>query len=286
MPGAPDYARNRINRHVTSDQSANLSTVKRNLADGRWQKMQQPALAAPPLHSPAIGLLELSTEVLMAREILAFLPATAGVYAGRMEFNDAADIAGLTAVSEVIPASTNLLPAAEWLHAIVYGCTSGTIVLGEERVRNLIGEARPDVPVVTPIGSVLKALSALNVGRLAVVTPYVDEVNALVARTLTGAGIEIVSARTLDQLTGAQMYLTAPEVFFEAALAADTPEADALFISCTGIAVSPILKSLEDRIGKPVISSNQAIAWECCQLAGALADRNRHGHLFSQPLPS
>lgn len=247
--------------------------------------MPEPILATPPLHSPSVGLLELSTEVVMAREILAFLPATAGVYAGRMEFNDAADIAGLTAVSKVIPASADLLPAAEWLHAIVYGCTSGTIVLGEERVCDLIGMSRPGVPVVTPIGAVLKALQALEVQRLAVVTPYVDEVNALVARTLTGADMEIVSARTLGQLTGAQMYLTPPEVFFEAALAADTPEADALFISCTGVAVSPILKALEDRIGKPVVSSNQAIAWECCQRAGAAADIDLHGRLFSQSLP-
>jgi maleate isomerase len=150
-----------------SDRDVDLQRTKRDLAEGRWQKMPEPLLARPPLHNPAIGLLELATEVLMAREILAFLPASAGVYVGRMEFNDAADIAGLTAVSEVIPASADLLPAAEWLHAIVYGCTSGTIVLGEDRVRDLIGETRPDVPVVTPIGAVLKALRTLKVGRLA-----------------------------------------------------------------------------------------------------------------------
>ncbi|UDF32713.1 UNVERIFIED_ORG: aspartate/glutamate racemase family protein (plasmid) [Roseateles sp. XES5] len=285
MPVAPDHRCNRMNRPMLSDRTADLWTTERDLAEGRWQRMPEPVLSRPPLHSPSIGLLELSTEVVMAREILAFLPATAGVYAGRMEFNDAADIAGLTAVSEVIPAAADLLPGAEWLHAIVYGCTSGTIVLGEQKVRDLIGITRPDVPVVTPIGSVLKALKALKVRRLAVVTPYVDEVNALVARTLTDAGMKIVSARTLGQLTGAQMYLTPPDVFLEAALAADTSEADALFISCTGIAVSPILKKLEDRIGKPVVSSNQAIAWECCQRAGTAADLNRHGRLFSQPLP-
>ncbi len=268
-----------------TDGTSHLLTTKQDLAEGRWQKMSEPRLVKPPLHTPAIGLLELATEVVMAREILAFLPASAGVYAGRMEFNDAADIAGLTAVSQVIPAAADLLPGAEWLHAIVYGCTSGTIVLGEERVHDLISKSRPGVPVVTPIGAVLKALRALKVGRLAVVTPYVDEVNVLVAQTLTGAGMDIVSARTLGQLTGAQMYLTPPEVFLEAALAADMPEADALFISCTGIAVSPILKKLEDRIGKPVVSSNQAIAWECCRRSGVLADLAQHGRLFSQPLP-
>ena len=256
-----------------------------DLAGGHWRAMPRAPQVALPIHRPALGLLELSTEVVMAKELLAFLPTTAGLYTGRMEFGGDASIAGLSAVSTAIPSATALLPEADWMHAIIYGCTSGTIVLGEPTVARLIHTSRPGVSVVTPIGAVLKALAALQVRKIAVVTPYVQEVNMAVAGVLTSAGIEIVSARTLDQLSGEEMFRTPSSTFMEAALEADCPEAEAIFISCTGIIVSPFLYELEQRLGKPVISSNQAIAWQCREIAGVGSDTGIHGALFARRLP-
>ncbi|WP_185037012.1 aspartate/glutamate racemase family protein [Pseudomonas fluorescens] len=246
--------------------------------------MPAPEFIQGPIHSPAIGLLELSVEVVMAKELLAFCPPEASLYTGRMAFSGETTVEGLSAVANNVTSAAALLPDAKWMHAIVYGCTSGTIVLGQERVAELIHRARPNVPVVTPIGAVLKALQTLGLAKIAVVTPYVAEINRLVSRTLGEAGIEVVNARTFGQRDADDMFRTPSEVFFEAALAADSPDAEGIFISCTGICVSPIIKELERRTGKPVVTSNQAIAWQCREFAGTPETVTDLGVLFRQRL--
>jgi maleate isomerase len=263
---------------------SSTSQAQQALQQGEWPLAPPPRLRQGPIHSPAIGLLELSVEVVMAKELLAFCPAEASLYTGRMAFSGETTVEGLSAVASNISSATALLPDAQWLHAIVYGCTSGTIVLGQERVTELIHQVRPDVPVVTPIGAVLKALRALDLGRLAVVTPYVPSINRLVAQTLDSAGVEIVSARTFGQRDAEDMFRTPAQAFLDAALAADSPDADGIFISCTGICVSPIIEELERRTGKPVVTSNQAIAWQCREIAGAAQTANDLGVLFQQRL--
>jgi maleate isomerase len=48
----------------------------------------------------------------------------------------------------------------------------------------------------------------------------------------------------------------------------EAPPAEALFLSCTNIHSLPVLELLEARLGKPVVSSNQAVLWYALQLAG------------------
>ncbi|MCY1511455.1 ectoine utilization protein EutA [compost metagenome] len=105
------------------------------------------------------------------------------------------------------------------------------------------------------------------------------------ARTIHEAGVEIVNARTFGQRDADEMFLTPAEAFLEAALAADSPDADGIFISCTGISVSPIVRELERRTGKPVVTSNQAIAWQCREIAGVAETENDLGALFGHRLP-
>ncbi|KIY41734.1 hypothetical protein TZ03_06405 [Pseudomonas sp. 10-1B] len=221
----------------------------------------------------------------MAKELLAFCPRQASLYTGRMAFSGETTIDGLSAVAKRVPEAAALLPEAAWMHAIVYGCTSGTIVLGQDKVAELIHQSRPGVPVVTPIGAVLKAFKAMELSRIAVVTPYVTEVNRLVARAIHEAGVEIVSALSFRQRDAEEMFLTSAEAFFEAALAADSPDAEGIFISCTGINVSPIVKELERLTSKPVVTSNQAIAWQCREIAGVAETEDDLGALFRHRLP-
>lgn len=264
--------------------NSSTTDARQALKQGEWPLMPTPDFVQGPVHSPAIGLLELSVEVVMAKELLAFCPPQASLYTGRMAFSGETTIEGLSAVAKSVTSAAALLPDAQWMHAIVYGCTSGTIVLGQERVAGLVNQTRPDVPVVTPIGAVLKALRALGLGKVAVVTPYVPEINRLVAQTLDAADIEIVNARTFGQRDAEDMFRTPAEAFLEAALAADSPDAGGIFISCTGICVSPIIKELERRAGKPVITSNQAIAWQCREIAGTPETEHDLGGLFRQRL--
>ena len=47
---------------------------------------------------------------------------------------------------------------------------------------------------------------------------------------------------------------------------------EALFISCTGLRTSGLIDDLEKRLGRPVVTSNQALSWASLRAAG-VADR-------------
>ena len=50
------------------------------------------------------------------------------------------------------------------------------------------------------------------------------------------------------------------------------PEVDAVFVSCTSLRLVEAVGAIEAELGKPVTSSNHALAWHCLRLAG-IADR-------------
>ena len=59
------------------------------------------------------------------------------------------------------------------------------------------------------------------------------------------------------------------------ALAVDRSDAQALVISCTDFATLPLIAELEQEIGKPVVTSNQATFWATLRAAG-VDDRFEH----------
>jgi maleate isomerase len=63
----------------------------------------------------------------------------------------------------------------------------------------------------------------------------------------------------------------------------DRPDADGVFISCTGMRTSSILDSLEEATGKPVVSAMQASVWDVLLKAGLTPDLAGVGSLFRQP---
>ncbi len=88
-------------------------------------------------------------------------------------------------------------------------------------------------------------------------TPYSREVNEAEKLFLEGSGFQVTSIigpllsdpRLVPQIPSAEMYKLARK--------ADRDDADAMFISCTGLHVIDIIEMLEKDLGKPVITSNQ-----------------------------
>ncbi len=53
----------------------------------------------------------------------------------------------------------------------------------------------------------------------------------------------------------------APETLVALAERVNRPEADLVFLSCTSLNVAQQIDRIEEMIGKPVVTSNQASAW-------------------------
>jgi maleate isomerase len=168
----------------------------------------------------------------------------------------------LTKMNSYVDEAASLLAGAE-VDVIVFGCTAGSLLKGpgydQEIIKRL--EGRTGIKVTTTSTGVLEALAVLNVKKVAVATPYADEVNQAEKAFLEGSGFQVVSIigpmlsepRLVPQIPSGEMYKLARE--------ADTGDADTMFISCTGLHVLNIIEILEKDLGKPVITSNQVTLW-------------------------
>ena len=60
----------------------------------------------------------------------------------------------------------------------------------------------------------------------------------------------------------------------------DHPSVDAVFVACTNLRIAEKIHSLEKQLGKPVTSSNHAMAWHSLHLAGLSNSQKGWGRLF------
>lgn len=141
--------------------------------------------------------------------------------------------------------------------AVAYSCSSGSFVDGasgeRELVRAMLTAGAP--AAVTTSGAMVEELAAVGARRVAVLTPYVDNVTARLSAFLGEHGITVTTSTGLGML-GQIWTLRYPEVV-ATARALDLVGADALFISCTNVPTYDVLAPLQDELGIPVLSANQ-----------------------------
>ena len=140
--------------------------------------------------------------------------------------------------------------------------------MGFDLVEENIHKIRPSIPVVTPITAGIRALNLFNAKRISILTPYIDEVNREICKYLQDRGFDIAALTSFQFADDNDMARIAPESIMDAAIEADRSDADALFISCTAIRAVDVVERIESKIGKPVISANQALFWEAVRIAG------------------
>ena len=71
-----------------------------------------------------------------------------------------------------------------------------------------------------------------------------------------------------------------PEAILQGAIEADRPEAEALFISCTAIRALDVVEKIENVIGKPVVTANQALIWQALRISGCSDSVEGYGNLL------
>ena len=216
-----------------------------------------------------IGLIVLSNDYATERDFVNMRPADdVAVFVSRVPNTPACTVETLTAMAPHITTATSLLVPEGRLDAIAYSCTSGTVVMGYDSICERIHSVRPNVACVTPITASIEALKRFAALRLAVLTPYVDEVNAAIASYLQACGLSIVGFTSFQIEDNEEMAALPEEAIYQAALEADRPDADALFISCTAIRAVDVVERIEQSLGKPVVTANQAMFWQAMRYAG------------------
>jgi maleate isomerase len=112
---------------------------------------------------------------------------------------------------------------------------------------------------VTTSGALLEALDVLGVKQIAVATPYIADVTTRLHDFLAEAGIETVSSAHLG-LQG-NIWKVPYHTTAQLIRAADSRDADAVFVSCTNLATYDLIAPLEQELGKPLLTANQVTMW-------------------------
>lgn len=219
-------------------------------------------------HRAKIGFVLLATEQTIESDMRTLFPRDVGLHFTRAPIPDSITEATLAAqVHDLAPAAATLLPDGS-LDVVCYACTSGSLIIGEDRVCAELKRGAPYAIPTTLITGVLRALTTLGAKRIAVATPYLDEINQREAEYMTAAGFEITNIQGLNIEKDSDMIRVRPDFIADYAAGVDTPDADALFISCGALRSIDVVDALEQRLGKPVICSNQAMAWDVLRRAG------------------
>jgi maleate isomerase len=155
-------------------------------------------------------------------------------------------------------------------HALAWMCTSGSFSRGAawdaELCRTL--SEHGGCPATTTSTALVTALHALGVRRVALATPYETPVMERLAGYLAEHDLEAVSCVGLGLLRDWDIStLTAMEMG-DLVRRADSPAADAVFLSDTCLVLSPLAEALEADLGKPVFSANMVTMWHALRLAG------------------
>ena len=227
-------------------------------------------LDAGPASVAAIGLIALASDIVIEPELRRFLPsADVGLYTNRIPMPKVVTVDSLAQMGDNISSTTELLVPDDHLDVIIYGCTSGSMTIGPDKVAAQINGVRPDVAVTDPITAALTGLRTLGCQKIGLLTPYIDEVNAVVERYISGEGFELAVMGSFGQAGDPEISRIPPQAIYDAACAlAKSADIEALFLSCTALRTSTIIQPLEDALGIPVVASNQALAWHALRLAG------------------
>ena len=217
-----------------------------------------------------IGLLVLESDQTMESEIRQLTDALGvSIYHARLA-NDALVTPDTLAKMEAeLPVAAALLPEFLSIGALGYGCTSGATIIGEKRVAEILKQSHPNVPSSNPLSAAKAALNALGVQRLGLLTPYTPSVTAAMQAHFEAAGIAISVVGSFYEESDIVVGQIDPESILKATIALGKSDAcDGIFISCTSLRAVDIIDAAEAQLGKPVTSSNHALAWHLLRLAG------------------
>tara|TARA_B100000315_G_scaffold90329_1_gene83025 strand:- start:3169 stop:3921 length:753 start_codon:yes stop_codon:yes gene_type:complete len=219
-----------------------------------------------------LGLIVLQTNTVNEAEWQAMVPDGVTLHVTRMPLHeDTSSDEGKKALYTDIEQATSDLAAAG-LSAIAYGCTAGSMVEPLDQLTDFMSSIS-GVPAVTTAGSIVGALQALNATKISIATPYHDALNDHEVDFLSGnnvatlkiAGLGIGAGGSHEYIRIAQ---TPAEKIKSHVLSVDHPDAQAVLISCTDFPTLNLITELEEALGKPVITSNQATLWAALRAAG------------------
>lgn len=233
------------------------------------------------------GLIALATDLTSERDLYRQLPGEhVSIHVTRVAYENPTTPENLLKMAPRLTEAAQLLAPLKPLRAVCYSCTAASVAIGDDAVTASIQAGAGNVPVVTPTGAARLAFAALGVRRISILTPYTVATTEPMAAYFASHELDVARVQCLGLEDDREMARVSDETIVKAAMAVNAPDAEALFLSCTGLPAINVIAELERRTGKPVVTSNQASAWAMARLGGLTDHRPAEfGRLFERGLP-
>ena len=180
---------------------------------------------------------------------------------------------------DITDVTKEILPDQK-LDCVAYGCTSGSIAAGYDSIFEKVNKAKPNTKVSTPITAAIKGMKKLGIKNLSIFTPYTSEINDSVADFFNKENFKINDMNYFDIASDLDIGKVDSKHLFSVLKKIDLSKSDALFVSCTALPVLSLINDLEKELNKPVITSNQALIWDCLELINSNNNIEGFGRLF------
>jgi maleate isomerase len=215
---------------------------------------------ADTIEDRRIGLIVPSSNTVVEVDFAGNVPPGATLHTARMFLAETTEAAEREMITRYVPQAAIDL-ASLYPHVVAFACTSGGAVLGADGEAELIEElARTtNARVVSTNDAVKSRIERHDPERVAVITPYVDELNERIRAGLVGRGLNVVHIAGMGLTENYAIALVPPErivAFAEEQL--EGVSFDLLFVSCTNFRGMAARPALIERFGVPVVTSNQA----------------------------
>jgi maleate isomerase len=217
-------------------------------------------------------------------ELQRMLPEGVSLHITRVPMDAPTYEAELHMVDRIEEASRLLVDARADI--IAFDCTVGSLIGGkghDQVIINRIEEATGTI-ATTAATAVVAALRAIGIRRFTLLTPYAKVLHEKEKTFLDSEGFRVLKDRTLQLADCLEQYEMDPSHWCELVKGLDVRESEGCLISCGGIRVVTMIEQLEEDIGKPVLTTNQALIWQCLRKIGVEDSVRGYGRLLTLPL--
>lgn len=210
--------------------------------------------------SVRVGLLVPSSNTVMEVDLYRHLPGHFTLHTARMYLEETTREAEKRMIEEFAPQAAASVKTAR-PHFVVFGCTSAGSLGGVqydqeicERLSEITG-----VPTIGVFSSVRETLRRLAARSIAVITPYVDDLNHSIREGLEKDGFEVLAIHGMGIDVNFELAMVTPEEIaaFSMEKLKDI-KAEALFFSCTNFRAMEALPLLKKQFGSSIVTSNSA----------------------------
>jgi maleate isomerase len=209
-----------------------------------------------------------SSNRMVEQEMLAAFPAGVRPHVTRLRMTGP-NRGPLATVLPGIEEATRALTDAR-CEVVAFHCTANSMQEGRSgEAQILAAMTRAGAPHATTTATAIRrSFDALGARRVVLITPYDQATTDHEAEFLHECGYQVLHAVGFA-LAGSDAYCATPPAFWrDRTLAAARPDADVYFVSCANISVLGVIEELERHLGRPVVTSNQAVVWDCVRQLG------------------